>query len=859
MTSSKEPIDLADLLHQAQECLHQNDLPGAIQTCLEVIDIAKTHNDATNQVLALILLAQAYAETGELPKEETSLEEALNLSTINNLAGLETQCCLLLGHLAYSSGKGAQAVDLFIRALTTALSLGNLADAALAFSNLGLSYLGLGSLEQAIECFNQAIETDPQNENLAAWLCARAQGLCQLNQKEKAKEQYQRALLEAKLHNNIEVIGLCLSGLGELAYEEEDYDVAITFFEQALEYSLENDTSVGFLNLAEVYLKCNKLQQAKELLAKALSLINDDKAHLAQVYKAAIYDGLAQCAVLQNEVPDEHWQEAINLSEMCQDRTGLQCYLSGFAEYLKNQGELERAYQYFVQAIGLFENQRSTLKSDLLRTSFATGGNELYEHVVELCLKRSQPGKALEFMERAKSRALLDLMSNNPIDLIELERYEDPQTQALINKEILLREQVVGQEQSLWYAGQQKEDSKEVFNQWLETLEQLKRRHPQYASLISVQSITFNDLKKLWISETTVAPILKPGQAIIEFFRAPNYLAISLIHAESVAPHIVLVDDKSASEKLIDDLVSFIELSSQATMDVPRSLSQRLYNVLLRDVLAELPREIDHLIFVPHGLLHRLPFAALHDGSSYLVERYAISYVPSASVIPLIAVRDKQPVDSQELLNMLVLAVSNYASSRSSLGVSAEEGLPDLPFAQQECLEIAGTMNKRGSNLTMVENEQVRLQLTNLFRGHDIIHYAGHAYFDPVEPLASGLIFEDGSILSAALILQNLRLKSDRVRLFSISACQTGLPAISSADELIGLSRALLFAGSKNLLLTLYEVGDQSTAKLMTHFYECLNLKRFNCAESLAVSQRQSIKAGSFVNKFAALVHIGIE
>jgi CHAT domain-containing protein len=39
-----------------------------------------------------------------------------------------------------------------------------------------------------------------------------------------------------------------------------------------------------------------------------------------------------------------------------------------------------------------------------------------------------------------------------------------------------------------------------------------------------------------------------------------------------------------------------------------------------------------HLVFVQHGLLHYVPFHALHDGESYLIDRFSISYAPSASV-----------------------------------------------------------------------------------------------------------------------------------------------------------------------------------------------------------------------------------
>jgi CHAT domain-containing protein len=73
---------------------------------------------------------------------------------------------------------------------------------------------------------------------------------------------------------------------------------------------------------------------------------------------------------------------------------------------------------------------------------------------------------------------------------------------------------------------------------------------------------------------------------------------------------------------------------------------------------------------------------------------------------------------------------------------------------------------------------------------------------------------EDASFMSSEIY--NIKLNADLV---SLSACQTGLGKISRGEGIIGLTRALLYAGAKNVAVSLWKVGDASTSRLMIDFY----------------------------------------
>jgi CHAT domain-containing protein len=99
----------------------------------------------------------------------------------------------------------------------------------------------------------------------------------------------------------------------------------------------------------------------------------------------------------------------------------------------------------------------------------------------------------------------------------------------------------------------------------------------------------------------------------------------------------------------------------------------------------------------------------------------------------------------------------------------------------------------------------------------DAIHMACHGYFAPADPLASGVVLADG-VLTARDWL-GLQLRSDLV---ALSACETGQQAVRTGDELVGLTRALLQAGSASVLLTLWRVYSDAAEDWMTHFYTAL-------------------------------------
>ena len=126
---------------------------------------------------------------------------------------------------------------------------------------------------------------------------------------------------------------------------------------------------------------------------------------------------------------------------------------------------------------------------------------------------------------------------------------------------------------------------------------------------------------------------------------------------------------------------------------------------------------------------------------------------------------------------------------------------------------------------------------------NDVIHFASHAELSEVDPLASAILLaknekEDGRLEVREIFAMNLK-----AHLIVLSACETGLGKLSSGDELIGLTRAFIYAGTPSVVASLWNVEDNSTAALMVNFYK--NLKTMTKIEALRRAQLQLIRGES--------------
>lgn len=248
-----------------------------------------------------------------------------------------------------------------------------------------------------------------------------------------------------------------------------------------------------------------------------------------------------------------------------------------------------------------------------------------------------------------------------------------------------------------------------------------------------------------------------------------------------------------------------------------RARSESLGALLLGPAASRI-REASSLLIIPDGPLHSLPFAALPVAGEprveHLVEIAPVERAASVSVY-LSELGRRTPGRFER-----VFVLGDPATPEEALARYRRE-LGRLPSAREEARVVRRQFGDRARMLLGEEATEgaVRRELP----GADLGHFACHAVVDEALPMDSALVLAptEGStgLLHAWEIVEDLELEADLVVL---SACQTARGGDRAGEGIVGLVRALQIAGARNVIATLWNVSDESTAVLMERFYRHL-------------------------------------
>ncbi len=218
-------------------------------------------------------------------------------------------------------------------------------------------------------------------------------------------------------------------------------------------------------------------------------------------------------------------------------------------------------------------------------------------------------------------------------------------------------------------------------------------------------------------------------------------------------------------------------------------------------------------------MLHYVPFAALTDGRRSLGDEYTIFHLPSASALQFLQQKRKGGRAS-------VLAVAQGQA----------EGLPPLQYAEQEARAIA----KLYKATPLVGGAATESAVVARARDVNILHLAAHGQLNPVNPLFSRIVLVPGGDADGLLEVHEIYgLDLAKASLIVLSACQTQMGAQSRGDDVVGLSRAFIYAGAPTVIASLWKVDDKATSYLMTSLYTNLK-KRMGKAAALWAAQAKT-------------------
>lgn len=451
------------------------------------------------------------------------------------------------------------------------------------------------------------------------------------------------------------------------------------------------------------------------------------------------------------------------------------------------------AIDYYCRAVEVIEQQRSTINTESSKIGFVGDKQALYFNLVQALCHERQYERAFEYVERSKSRALVDLLASKKNFAVKGGDKNEIKTALEMNDSA--EAEAIIQDVSI--------DKSESRGVQIKIREELKGKAPELASFITVTSQPISELQTYFPKD----------EVLIEYYyRDKDMYAFVLSDGRLYA-------EKLDSERLAEDVQEFRKYLEDPSSIRFMDSSRRLYARLFKPI--ELQVNQKNLTIVSHGALHYLPFNALHDGKDFLIDRYSIRVMPSASAMKYLV--SKKANKSGDIL---VFGNPDLGDSRY-----------DLAFAEKEALDVAKTKSK---SKVFLRKDATVGAFAKYAGSFSYIHLATHGRFDPASPLKSALLLspEAGSNgMLTADKLYSLELNADLV---TLSACETGLGKIANGDDIVGLTRGFLYAGSSSIVASLWKVDDLATADLMTMFYT--NMKTLDKREALRQAQLQTKK-----------------
>ena len=461
-------------------------------------------------------------------------------------------------------------------------------------------------------------------------------------------------------------------------------------------------------------------------------------------------------------------------------------------------GNDDIAISVLSEAVELLEAQRSSLSLDTSKLGFVNDKLSVYRDLVALYVTRDRADRAIEYAERAKARALIDLLAS---------RDAQPELQGSDQLQELLAS-INDAETSLAAINLNDDSQRSVTRGLLRKYQNsLQEMAPEFTSLRTVTSPRIAQLQSS----------LQEGEGLLEYFGEGDDLWVFILSRQGVSAAKLPVTN-------LDTQVAALrsDLQNPNSTQFERS-SHQLYVSLVQPV-EDAIQGFKRLTVVPHGTLHYLPFAALYDGERYLLEHFEVRVLPSASVLQFLN-KDSQ----SENRRMLVLGNPDL-----------DDASMDLPGAEVEAINL-GQM-RPDTNVLLRKNASETLLKANA-GNYRYLHIASHGIFNAEDPMASALLLSasdrDDGLLSVAELF-DLRLNADLV---TLSACETALGEVTGGDDVIGFTRGFLYAGAESIVSSLWKVSDAATNQLMQAFYQSLPEQ----GKSAALRQAQlALKGGEY-------------
>jgi CHAT domain-containing protein len=541
-------------------------------------------------------------------------------------------------------------------------------------------------------------------------------------------------------------------------------------------------------------------------------------------------------------------------------------------------GRSTEAREAFDDAIATVETLRGqTVGGQESQSNFFQSAVAPYQEIVGLLVAQKQLADALAYAERAKGRALLDVLVGGRANITRAMTAPEQERERQFQNELASLNRRI-------QSGSTKPANDEPRLAPLRA--QLERTRREYDDFQADLYVTHPELK---VQRGQVKPVtleeagrLLPDAhcALLEYVVAEknSYLFVLTRRPGSDGVDLEVHTIALTAADLARRARKFRQQLAERDLNF-RPAAAELFKLLLGPAQRQLAGKTTVLI-VPDGSLWDLPFQALlEEGDRYLAENHAIAYAPSLTVLrEMTRLRAQKHAHRSASDPFMLLAMADPELHSGAADPGDAEGqtqitlayrgekLHRLPEARREMAALQRLYGSRKSEVySGAEARESRFKSeAGKFR---ILHLATHGILDNASPMYSSVLLsaeddgkEDG-MLEAREIMQ-MELKADLVVL---SACETARGRISAGEGVIGLTWALFVAGTPTSVVSQWKVESSSTVALMLAFHRALQSEAddrgsvFATARALQRAELQISRSRQYAHPFywAGFVVVG--
>ncbi len=856
--------DVALGLRTKANALHASgDNRGAVEHHEQAIAMYESQGNQMEAARALSSAIQPLILLGEYDRAFAASERAREIFTrfseTRRIASLDNN----VGNILHRQDRFEEAITHYERAYKTLLEFQEWERVAVTLHNMAMCLISLNDFPRSLDCYQKSRELcerygmpllrDQADYNIAYLYYFRGEysraiemlfatrraceatgdayhfALChldlseiylELNLSEEAREMAQEGFLR------FEKLGMGYEAAKTLANEAIAYGQqgktvhALERFSKAREMFAREKNLVWpwLLDLYQGLLLFHEGRyfEARRLCAGAAGFFDQTmlsgKAVLAHLLLARIAFQVGEPAVAEAET-----DAAVARIELLQ--APVLAYQAHFlrGQLAQSRGDRSAALAAYSAARRALETLRSRLHNEELKISFVKNRLQVYEALVDLHLsgesEETAAAEAFACIEAAKSRSMTEMIfqSGQSLPMGDAGQSELVRRIRDLREELnwyyhrIELEQLRPEESSSTRLQQLQEKAVSHENELLRTLRELPANERENATLEAPADLSLPRLQSTLPSDTALIEYYSTGDRLLAAVVTRESITITAVSVVSRVVHFLHLLRFQLSKFRMGAV--YAHRFEQPLLSATQGHLAALYAELIAPLREHLKAK--HLIFVPHGALHFLPFHALRNGDEYLCDTHTISYAPSATVFALC-----QEKAGGDIPNSLVMGIADERAPHILNEVQSVATLlphPELFLGAEATSEI---LRQRGS-------------------ASSLLHIATHGTYRQDNPMFSGIRLGDGYL--NLYDLYQIRLPA---KLVTLSGCATGMNFVSAGDELLGLQRGLFCAGASSLLLSLWDVHDESTSALMQSFYKNF-IRTGNMATALQSAMQQ--------------------